>query len=1412
MISLFNPLIGQNEGGCGLRLSLALILWFSTFPFAAQAQRTAFSPDRMAPLPLRFEPNVGQAEPGVLAQVRGPRQSVAFTRFGARIDLFGGGAEAKHARLEMDWAGSAGAVDTQFEGRLDSVSHYYLGSDPRQWHPDVPNYSRVTLDQVYPGVDVAVYGSEGRLEYDFVLAPGADPRQVRLRIAGARLAQGEDGELVADTEAGAFRMRAPVSYQLDAGRRKAVRSRYALAEDGTVHFEVGEYDRSRTLVIDPVLVFSTLLGGADADIGANLAIDGAGNSYIGGTTYSRNFPTAGAEEPNFSRNLQGLYDGYVAKIRADGAALVYATYLGGDLLDIINAIAVDSRGAVYVAGQTASFNFPLPATAYERLRRGFSDAFVTKLNPNGTLAYSTLFGGGSDENATSLVVDPAFNVYLTGFTSSSDFPTTPNAAQRTYGGGQSDSFALKFDQLGQVLEWSTYVGGNGEEEISRLPSSDLPQIGFISSFVIARNAEGAIWLAGSTSSAAMPGEIGTAGRTYAGGSTDVYLFRLSADGSKFEFMTYLGGAGFDYLSSMALDAQGNPHLAGFTFSRNFPVTETALQGRFSGGDTDGFLTRIRADNGTVDYSSYFGGQGVDFLGDLTVGSNGDIYLAGSSNSSNFVVTADAFDPGPPRGVRPFLAALNAAGTTRLTAGFFGGPDANAIRNVRLDGEGNIVISGTARGPGFTTTVNSYGPNYKGGPYDTFLAKFAKLGGPGGTGQPVPGACSYTLDPSLLDLGGDPVVAPVTVLTGPECAWTASGALAWASLTGAAERRGPGIVYLSVTANPGGPRAGTVTIAGREVTIRQSRREAATASAPTPLVSTAAGSGRKGVGGDNGFATRAEFAAISGIALDNRGSLYIADPETHVIRRVRPDGIIQPFAGIAANGFTGDGGPASRARLNEPLGLAADTDGNLYIADKGNRRVRRISVDGVISTVAGNGQSGSDGDGGPALQASFREPSQLAFDAAGNLYVADSAANRIRRIGKDGVISTVAGSGAAGFGGDGGPATAARLTSPGGMAFDRDGNLYFADQLNHRIRRITTRGVIETIAGTGVAAWEGDNLPAAGAAFNSPFGVAFDSAGNLYVTDRENHRIRVIDGKGVIRTFAGSGASFFGEEVAPANSFWNLPATIAADPAGNLVIVDSGNLRVRRIRFPLPLPPATAIRSILNGFGAQAVVAGFSIASIFGDNFLAETITADAAMAEGKLPTELGGVRVRFNNRDAYLLFVSKNQINFLVPVDLATGPVPVEVSGPNGRGSAMAFLQEVSPALLTHVVSEQTTPVAVFAGESILVAPAGSIADRESRSGKAGDLVDLIATGLGLTDPAAPEGVVFETAYPLADPSRLAVTIDDKASQVEYVAMTSPGVFLVRVRIPEEVGSGFKRVRLSVRGIAAQEGLAISLE
>ena len=259
-----------------------------------------------------------------------------------------------------------------------------------------------------------------------------------------------------------------------------------------------------------------------------------------------------------------------------------------------------------------------------------------------------------------------------------------------------------------------------------------------------------------------------------------------------------------------------------------------------------------------------------------------------------------------------------------------------------------------------------------------------------------------------------------------------------------------------------------------------------------------------------------------LAVDGSGNLYVADPRNHRIRRIDAEGVITTIAGTGERGFGGDGGPATEAQFDYPTGLAVDGSGNLYVADPRNHRIRRIDAEGVITTIAGTGERGFGGDGGPATEAQLNFSWQLALDGSGNLFVADYGNHRIRRIDAEGVITTIAGTGERGFGGDGGPATEAQLNFPEGLAVDGSGNLYVADSLNYRIRRIDAEGVITTIAGTGGRGFSGDGGPAAEAQFAYPSGLALDGSGNLYVAVPSNHRIRRIDAEGVITTIAGSG--------------------------------------------------------------------------------------------------------------------------------------------------------------------------------------------------------------------------------------------------------------------------------------------------
>jgi len=323
-----------------------------------------------------------------------------------------------------------------------------------------------------------------------------------------------------------------------------------------------------------------------------------------------------------------------------------------------------------------------------------------------------------------------------------------------------------------------------------------------------------------------------------------------------------------------------------------------------------------------------------------------------------------------------------------------------------------------------------------------------------------------------------------------------------------------------------------------------------------VITTFAGNGTAGYSGDGGPATSAQLNFPTGIATDTFGNLYIVDYQNNRIRKVTPGGVISTVVGNGTGGFSGDGGLATSAMIYQPEGVAADRNGNLYIADAGNNRIRKVTPGGVISTFAGNGTAGYSGDGGPAVSAQVSQPEGLVVDAAGNLYIADSENNRIRKVTPSGVISTVAGNGAVGFSGDGGPATAAQLSFPLSVALDTAGSLYIADTNNNRIRKVNTGGTIATVAGTGTFGYSGDGGPATLAEIAQPEGVALDGAGNLYIADTFNNRVREVNSGGTIDTAAGNGIS--------SSSQLSFPLGVAVDGAGNLYIADTHNNRIQEV--------------------------------------------------------------------------------------------------------------------------------------------------------------------------------------------------------------------------------------------------------
>ncbi len=338
-----------------------------------------------------------------------------------------------------------------------------------------------------------------------------------------------------------------------------------------------------------------------------------------------------------------------------------------------------------------------------------------------------------------------------------------------------------------------------------------------------------------------------------------------------------------------------------------------------------------------------------------------------------------------------------------------------------------------------------------------------------------------------------------------------------------------------------------------------------------IISTIAGTGTSGYRGDGWAAISAMVNIPSGLAFDAIGNLYIADGGNNRIRKVDPSGMITTFAGNGVAGYSGDGGVATAANLSLPTGVAVDGSGNVYIADESNQRIRKVSPSGIITTYAGTGAVGNLGDGGPATAAQFYGPSAVATDATGNLYISDQNNNRVRKVNPSGYISAFAGTGVAGFTGDGGPATNAKLNSPRGLLVDGAGNVYISDNLNNCVREVNTAGIITTIAGYGTSGYSGDGGPATAATLNGPQGLAIDATGNMYIAESGNQRIRKILTTGIITTYAGNGSVGYGGDggLATAAKLYS-PDGVTIDNLNNLYFSDKSNQRIRKVTATPPL--------------------------------------------------------------------------------------------------------------------------------------------------------------------------------------------------------------------------------------------------
>jgi len=524
--------------GCAILAIVAIALHRASLSGSANLLSPATHRSRQinfSSLPLAFEPNFGQTHPHVKYLARGKEYNLFLTSNEAVLSLATRRSSSRKQKGNNPLAGfekskmesrRVGASETsvirmQIAGgdphaqmvsneRLAGVSNYFSGQYPRNWQTDVPHYARVDYHDIYPGINLTFHGSEQQLEFDFVIAPGADPSPIGLRFDGAkRVATNAAGDLILASAAGNLRMHKPVAYQEDQSTRKLVEARFVVKQGKQVAFALGDYDHSRQLVIDPSITYSTFLGGCLEDNGLTIAADASGNAYATGETVSANFPLAGT---SFQSANGGSFDVFVTKLAPDGSSLVYSTYIGGSLNDSGNAIAVDGAGNAFVAGSTSSSDFPTTIGAFQQNFAGVSDAFVFELNSTGSsLIYSTMLGGGGNDVANGLAVDSLGSAYVVGVTSSiTDFPTL-NPIQGVSGGSNS-GFVTKLNTTGTALVYSTYLGGE---------STDAGQ-------AIAIDSAGNVYITGGTFSSQFPTVNPISANNLLAGGEDAFISKLPA--------------------------------------------------------------------------------------------------------------------------------------------------------------------------------------------------------------------------------------------------------------------------------------------------------------------------------------------------------------------------------------------------------------------------------------------------------------------------------------------------------------------------------------------------------------------------------------------------------------------------------------------------------------------------------------------------------------------------------------------------------------------------------------------------------------------------------------------------------------------------------------------------------------------
>ena len=708
--------------------------------------------DAYGKLPLTFEQNSGQTDARVKFLARGAGYTVFLTDRDATLRLMQPSAEGAKpgteavVRLSLAGANShpvAHAVDQQA-----GHANYFVGNDPQKWRSNVPEFARVKFDAVYPGIDLVYYGTQGRLESDYVVSPGADPKRIALRVEGSdRVRLNSDGDAILSTAAGEVSLHQPRAYQQTEAGRTEVAANYTQLASGALGIRVGAYDSTLPLVIDPVVGYATYLSGSNSlTTGNAIAVDSAGNTYIVGTTGATDFPTTPSTFQSTRTGTNG--NAFVTKLDASGTALAFSTYLGGSgqtgKFDNATGVAVDASGNVYITGSTPSTDFPVTSgTAYQLVNNGTpSNGFLTELNSIGaSLMYSTYIGGSGNDSCAAIALDSNGNAYVTGSATSTNFPVTPATAIQTAGQSTGLAFISRFNTTfsgtGSLI-YSTLLGGTSSNQGTG----------------IAVDASFNAYITGQTTSTNFPVTASAFQSTLKGTAGNAFVARVdTTTANNLVYATFLGGTATgsgsgDIGNAIALGPSSNVFVTGNTKTTDFPVTSGVLQSTPKNTNKTTFVARLdttKSNAASLVYSTYLGGSSQDAAAAIAADGSGNAYVAGGTTSADFPTI-----PGAPQFTRTtqnrsigYVSVLNPTGSALSFSTYFGGSGGDATTGLALDSAANIYITGVTGSSDFPVTAGAFQTAFKTG--GAFVAKLSPAA-----------ATGVILSPSAVNFGNQPV--------------------------------------------------------------------------------------------------------------------------------------------------------------------------------------------------------------------------------------------------------------------------------------------------------------------------------------------------------------------------------------------------------------------------------------------------------------------------------------------------------------------------------------------------------------------------------------------------------------------------------------------------------------------------------